>query len=73
MFRITDTTWVEALRRFPHHTTSERLEKFLFIAKKPNAIPKSFQAYCESALTSETLDSAPSNLDVYQLGSSRAL
>ena len=63
--KITNTTWEEAKRRFPEHTTFDRLQPFKcnFTAKK---IPQCFQAYCQGALQSESLEQVQTSLDLYK-------
>lgn len=50
--KYTNSTWDEAVERFPWHTREERLATFLgldFIKK----VPESFQAYCKAAVRGE--------------------
>ena len=50
--KYTNSTWDEAVERFPWHTEEERLATFLgldFIKK----VPESFQAYCQAAVRGE--------------------
>lgn len=48
----TNTNWVEAMERFPHFTSEDRLLQFssLTFAKD---VPQPFLAYCQAALHSE--------------------
>ncbi len=63
LYRITSTTWGEATRRFPEHTSSERLESFSRLVKGKK-IPSAFTAYCEGALQAEQNKNEKS-LDVF--------
>ena len=50
-----NTTWEEALRRFPWHTNQERLKKFLGLNFFKN-VPETFHSYCQAAIRGENLD-----------------
>ena len=50
--RSTNSTWEEALQRFPHHTRADRLYQFLRLNFRNN-IPEAFRSYCQAALQSE--------------------
>ena len=50
--KYTNSTWDEAVERFPWHTDEERLATFLgldFVKK----VPESFKAYCQAAMQDE--------------------
>ena len=50
--KYTNSTWEEAVQRFPWYTKEERLATFLgldFVKK----VPESFQAYCQAAVQGE--------------------
>ena len=53
--KCTNTTWEEAQRRFPWHTSQERLKKFAGLNFVKN-VPESFRSYCQAAIRGENLN-----------------
>ena len=50
--KCTNTTWEEALRRFPWHTNQEKLKQFAGLNFVRN-VPETFRTYCQAAIRGE--------------------
>lgn len=50
--KYTNSTWEEAVERYPWHTKEERLNNFLGLDFIKN-VPESFQSYCQAAVRGE--------------------
>ena len=61
--RCTNTTWNEAVQKYPRHTSEARLSQFLSLNFKN--VPESFVVYCQSAIQTTSPDHLES---VYVVG-----
>ena len=52
--KCTNSTWDEAIERYPRHTNDNRLRQFLGL-NYINNMPDSFRSYCQSAIRGEQL------------------
>lgn len=65
--KVTNTTWEEAVERFPSFTNEDRLLQFSLLSFSAKDVPKPFLSYCQAALQSEFLDQCGHDIDSYQL------
>ncbi len=72
MYRITNTTWVEARRRFPDHTSESALQAFVTLVK-PTKIPPAFTIFCEGALQAEMHATKDHSINIHTYGHNRAI